>query len=340
VSVTTTTQATTTTTSGPLTGDLNGAGATFPQPAYVEWTAAFQQANPGVKVNYEGVGSTQGIARLTQMTVDFAGSDVPMTDVELAAAERASGAKVLSIPSVLGAVVLAYNLPGVGTLKLDADTLAAIFLGHVSRWDDPMIGALNPDLTLPSGSITVVHCRSSTLINLVFTSYLSLVSAEWRSSVGAGRTVDWPTGIGEIQGSGVSPFGVIVQTPGSIGYVELSYALANQISVADLKNKSGAFVTPTADSAAAAGQGVQLPTDLRFSLLDSPTPRAYPIAYGTQILVYAQMKDPPKAALLKAFLRWALSPAGNAVAAGLDYAPLSADLKVAALRLVDSIGPQ
>lgn len=325
---------TTASTTSPLSGSLNGAGATFPQPLYLEWIGAFTAENEGVKINYQGIGSGGGIQQFTQMTVDFGASDAPMKDEEVAAAEQASGAKVLHIPTVFGAVVIAYNVEGLKELKLDQDTLAAIFLGKITKWSDPKIAALNPGATLPDEPIQVAHRSDASGTTSIFTGYLSQISEEWKTAVGKGKEVKWPVGIGGQGNDGVAA--VILQQPGTLGYVELSYALESGLPVAALKNKAGKFITPSLESTSAAAVGVEFPEDLRFSVSDSPGTDAYPIVGATWILAYDKMKDPAKAAVLRAFLTWALEN-GTQIAKELNYAPLPDELKAMAMQKVNSI---
>jgi phosphate transport system substrate-binding protein len=324
------------TTDGLLTAGLNGAGATFPEPLYLEWIGEFvTNVQPGVKVNYQGIGSGGGIQQLTQMTVDFGASDAPMKDEEIAAAEQASGAKVLHIPTVFGAVAVAYNLPGVEGLKLDQATLANIFLGKITSWDDPALVALNPDAKLPSTAVGVVHRSDSSGTTSIFTGYLTTVSPEWSDSVGGGKDVRWPAGIGGQGNDGVAA--VIQQQEGSIGYVELSYATEVGLTTASLRNQAGSFIAPSLASTSAAGAGVEYPADLRFSLSDSAAPEAYPIVGATWILAYDSMADPAKAQALRAFLTWALNE-GAPLAEDLGYAPLPDDLRALALAKVAEVG--
>lgn len=317
---------------GPVS--LNGAGATFPQPLYLEWIGAFTSKNKGIKINYQGIGSGGGIQQFTQMTVDFGASDAPMKDEEIAAAEQASGSTVLHIPTVFGAVVLAYNLPGVSELKLDQAVLAAIFLGKITKWNDPALAALNPNVTLPDMAIQPVHRSDASGTTSIFTGYLAKVNKDWKESVGAGKDVKWPVGIGAQGNDGVAA--VVQQQPGSIGYVELSYALETGLPTAALQNKSGAFIAPTLESTSAAAVGIEIPDDLRFSASDSASKEAYPIVGATWILAYEKMKDAAKAEALKAFLTWALNE-GGAIAEELHYAPLPEELKVKALAKIESI---
>jgi phosphate transport system substrate-binding protein len=327
----------TTTTAGAAKADLNGAGATFPQPVYVEWIGAFQTANPNVTVNYQGVGSGAGIEQFTAQTVDFGASDAYMKAEEITAAEAArAGAKVIHIPTVFGAIVLAYNLPGVDELKLDSDAVAGIFLGTITNWDDPAIAALNPGVTLPSEAIQTVHRSDSSGTTNGFTSYLTAVNTDWSAGPGKGKEITWPVGVGGKGNDGVSA--VVLQTEGSIGYVELSYAVQNNMTMAQLKNKSGAFITPTLESTSAAADGITIPEDMNITVSDSANAAAYPIVTVTYILAYDKMPDAAKAEALKSFLTWALGDNGTAIATELGYAPLPTALKDAALAKVALIG--
>jgi phosphate transport system substrate-binding protein len=332
---TATTAAGTGTSAGDLSASLNGAGATFPKPLYIEWIGEFQAANPGVKINYQGIGSGGGIEQFTKMTVDFGASDAPMTDEQIIAAETASGAKVLHIPTVFGSVVLAYNLPEAKELKLDSDTLAGIFLGEITKWNDPKIAALNTGATLPDKAIQVVHRSDSSGTTNIFTGYLTGVNQGWADKVGKGKEVQWPAGVGGQGNDGVSA--VVQQQQGSIGYVELSYAIESKLTMASLKNQAGNFIVPSLESTSAAAEGAQFPEDLRFSVANSPNADAYPIVGATWILAYTKMADPAKAAALKAWLTWSLND-GTAIAQDLGYAPLPGDLKALALAKVDAIG--
>jgi len=332
---TVTTAASTGTSGGASAASLNGAGATFPKPLYIEWIGEFQATNPGVKINYQGIGSGGGIEQFTKMTVDFGASDAPMKDEEITAAETASGAQVLHIPTVFGSVVLAYNVPDAKELKLDSDTLAAIFLGEITNWNDPKIAALNPGTTLPDKAIQVVHRSDSSGTTSIFTSYLTSVSKEWADTVGKGKEVQWPAGVGGQGNDGVAA--VVQQQQGSIGYVELSYAIESKLTIASLKNQAGNFITPSLESTSAAAAGTQFPEDLRFSVANSPNADAYPIVGATWILAYDKMTDLAKADALKAWLTWSLSD-GTAIAQDLGYAPLPDDLKTLALAKVNAIG--
>lgn len=300
----------------------------------MEWIGEFQAINPGVTINYQGIGSGGGIEQFTKLTVDFGASDAPMKDEEIAAAEQASGAKVLHIPTVMGAVVLAYNLEEVTELKLDPDTLAGIFLGEITKWNDSRLVALNPGVSLPDSAIQVVHRSDSSGTTNIFTGYLTQVSTTWADKVGEGKEVDWPVGLGGQGNDGVAA--VVQQQANSIGYVELTYALESGLPMATLKNKAGNFVVPSLESTSAAAEGVSFPPDLRFSVSNSDGAQAYPIVGATWILAYDKMEDPAKAAILKAWLTWALTD-GTAMAEELSYAPLSDELRGLALDKVEAI---
>jgi phosphate transport system substrate-binding protein len=336
---TTSTEAQTTTTAAAgLTGNLNGAGATFPQPLYVEWIGAFQQVNSGVKMNYQGVGSGAGIQQFTKQTVDFGASDAFMKPEEITAAEAArAGAKVEQIPTVFGAITLAYNLAGSPKLNLDNATLAAIFLGKITKWNDPAIVALNKDIKLPATDIKTVHRSDSSGTTNSFTSYLTAVSPDWAAGPKSGKTVQWPNGVGGQGNDGVA--GIIKQNENSIGYVELAYASQANMTMAAMQNKAGKFIAPTLDSTTKAAEGIQIPADMNLLALvmNSAGADAYPIVSPTYMLAYTKMPA-DKAPAFKAFMTWALGADGNAIAKSLGYAPLPADLTAAALKLVDAIG--
>ncbi|HEX2015670.1 MAG TPA: phosphate ABC transporter substrate-binding protein PstS [Solirubrobacteraceae bacterium] len=316
-------------------GSINGAGSTFAQPIYDQWGSNLK--GQGLTVNYQPVGSGAGIQQLTAGTVDFAGSDPPMKDAEISAA-KGKGAPA-HIPTVLGAITVSYNLSGVKAgLKLDGPTIADMFLGKVKTWKDPEIAKLNPGLQLPSTAITIVHRSDSSGTTKGFTSFLAAHSPAWKSKVGADKDVKWPTGTGAKGNAGVA--GAIKQTDGGVGYVEAAYALQNNFTFADVKNKSGKFVTPSLDSTTAAGTGVKVPEDLRFTVIDSPSPSAYPIASQTFVVVY---QDLCKAGVSKAaasgvvkFLNYGLG-AGQDVAKQLQYAPLPAPLVAKAKAKVASL---
>jgi phosphate transport system substrate-binding protein len=300
--------------------DLTGAGATFPNPIYSKWFSDYA-AKTGVKINYQSIGSGGGIRQLSEQTVDFGATDAPMSDAELA---KAKGGPVLHIPTVLGAVVVTYNVPEAKRpLRLDGTTLADIFLGRITKWNDARILALNPGAKLPASDILVVHRSDGSGTSYVFTDCLTSVSPIWATAPGRGKEVQWPVGLGGKGNEGVA--GQVKQTPGSIGYVELAYAKQNKLAYADIRNAKGRFVTPTiqAVTAAAAGAAAKLPpnTDYRVSIVNAPGAGAYPISSFTWLLVYKTQSDAAKGKKLIDFVRWALTE-GEKSAAALDYAPL------------------
>lgn len=311
---------------------LAGAGATFPYPLYSKMFDTYDAAT-GVRVNYNSIGSGGGIKALTDKTVDFGASDAFLTDQE----ETAMGAPVLHIPTCIGAVVLSYNLDGTPALKLDGTVLAGIFLGKVVKWNDPSIAALNPGLSLPDLAITVVHRSDGSGTTSIFTNYLAAVSPSWKSTVDAGKSVSWPAGVGGKGNDGVA--GMITQTKGSIGYIELVYAVQTGIPFASLKNASGAFVAPNLASSAAAA-AISLPDDLRTLIVNGPGPDAYPISAFTWILVYKEQnyasRTLEQAQALKKLLTWMLAD-GQSINEGMSYAKLPAPAVTKALALVNSM---
>ena len=314
--------------------DLTGAGATFPYPLYSKWFADYAAAT-GVKINYQSIGSGGGIRQLSEGTVDFGASDSPMKDDEIA---KAKG-PVMHFPTVLGAVVVTYNLPGVTTpLKLSGAVVADIFARRITKWNDPKIASLNAGVTLPATDILVVHRSDGSGTTFVFTDYLTAVSPAWASGPGKGKEVSWPVGLGGKGNEGVS--GQVKQTPGAIGYVELAYAKQNNLSFASIQNASGNFVAPSPEgmTAAAAGVAEKLPgnTDYRLSIVNAAGANAYPISSFTWILVYAQQSDSVKGRKLRDFLRWALTE-GEKQASALDYAPLPASMASRLTARLDSI---
>lgn len=315
---------------------LTGAGASFPYPIYAKWFDVYAQKT-GVRINYQSIGSGGGIRQILEGTVDFGASDAPMTDDQLA---RAPG-KILHIPTVLGAVVVVYNLPELGgALKLSPETLAAIYLGQVTRWNDPRIAAENPGLKLPDTPIAVVYRSDGSGTTYVFTDYLSAVSPAWKERVGRGTSVNWPVeGLGSKGNEGVT--GQVKQTPGAIGYVEVAYAVQNRLPQALLRNRAGNYVEPTLENitAAAAGAAPTLPEDLRVSIVDAPGPNSYPISAFTYILVYQEQRDPVKGRALAEFLWWALDE-GQAYAPNLHYAPLPEAVRAKARALIKTISYQ
>lgn len=308
---------------------LNGAGATFPAPLYTKWFNEYANRT-GTQINYQAIGSGGGIKAITDRTVDFGASDGIMT-----ASQEAAAPGILHIPTVSGAVAVTYNVPGLeGGLKLTPDALASIFLGQVTRWNDPAIADQNPGTALPNQDIIVVHRSDGSGTTYIFTDYLSKVSSAWQSGVGAGTSVNWPTGLGGQGNAGVA--NEVQQNPGAIGYVELAYAHQNAIPFADVQNASGTFVTPTLETTTTAAEGVELPDDMKVMLTNSSNAGAYPIVGFTWILVYQSQQDPAKAQAVIDMLTWALSD-GQAFAPELDYAPLSPAAQAKAMALIQSI---
>src|SRR5438067_8827107 len=309
---------------------INGAGATFPYPIYSKWFDEYAKVDPSVRFNYQSIGSGGGQKQILAQTVDFGASDGPMSDENLSKAP----AKILHIPTVEGPVVITDNLPGNPALKLDGETIADIFLGKIKKWNDPKIAASNPGAKLPDNEIVVVHRSDGSGTTFIFTDYLSKVSAEWRQKAGNNTSVNWPTGIGGKGNEGVS--GQVKQTPGTIGYVELIYALQNKMPYAELKNSAGEFVKPTIDSVTAALATAEIPDDFRFSMTNAPGKEAYPIAGATWLLVYQQQKDAAKGKKLVEFLKWAAKD-GEKMAKDLDYAPLPDSVQQRVLKRIDEI---
>lgn len=302
---------------------LNGAGATFPNPIYTKWFDAYHRET-GIAINYQSIGSGGGIKQFTEGTIDFGASDSPMTDEQIAAA----AGNVTHIPTVLGAVVLTYNLPGLGDtkLRLDAPTIADIFLGKITRWNDSRIAALNPGVALPAADLLVVHRSDGSGTTFVFVDYLSKVSEEWKSRVGAANAVNWPIGLGGKGNEGVTQ--QVKQLEGALGYVELVYASANGLPYASVMNQAGQFADPTLEavSAAAASAGLTPATDFRVSITNAPGDGAYPIASFTWLLIATDNPKAPEAAAIRNFLSWMVTPAAQKMAADLGYAPLPADI--------------
>jgi len=310
---------------------INGAGSTFDYPAFTKWFEAYAKVNPDARFNYQSIGSGGGQRQLLNETVDFGASDAPMSDADMAEAPG----KILHLPVVAGGVAIIYNLPGKPRLKLDGDTLAAIFLRQITKWNDSKIAALNPDVKLPGLPIVVVHRTDGSGTTFIFTDYLSSVSPEWKQSVGKNVSVKWPAG--ELGGKGSEGVaGQVKQIPGAIGYAELAYADQNKIPYAEIKNAAGDYVSPTPDSVSAALATANIPDDFRFSMVNPPGEKAYPIAGASWILVYQQQKNAGHGTALIEFLKWAVTK-GQALSAQLDYAPLPANLQQRELKLIDSI---
>jgi phosphate transport system substrate-binding protein len=304
--------------------DLTGAGATFPYPIYSKWFSDYANAT-GIKINYQSIGSGGGVRQISEQTVDFGASDGPMSDEELA---KAKGGPILHIPTVLGADVITYNVPGVtAVLKLTPSVIGDIFMGRIKKWNDTRLASLNPGVSLPSQDILVVHRSDGSGTTYIFTDYLDKVSPAWHSSVGKGKEVKWPVGLGGKGNEGVS--GQVKQTPGAVGYVELAYAKQNSLPAALVQNKAGQYVAASvpAVTAAAAGVAQSLPanTDYRISIVDAPGAQSYPISSFTWLLVYQHQKDAVKGKKLVDFLNWAMTE-GEKSAPTLDYAPLPAEM--------------
>ncbi len=316
------TTSSTATTSGSV--DLTGAGATFPYPIYSKWFSDYA-GQTGVKINYQSIGSGGGIRQLSEETVDFGASDSPMSDAEMS---KAKGGAVLHIPTVLGADVVTYNVPGLSApLKVTPEVIAGIFSGSIKKWNDTRIASLNSGVTLPGSDILVVHRSDGSGTTYIFTDYLSTAVPSWKASIGKGKEVKWPVGIGAKGNEGVA--GQVKQTPGAIGYVELAYSKQNNLPIAAVRNKDGQFVVASVAgvTAAAAGVAKSLPenTDYRLSIVNAPGADSYPISSFTWLLVYQQQKDAAKGKKLVDFLNWALAE-GEKSAATLDYAPLPAEM--------------
>ena len=309
---------------------INGAGATFPYPIYSKWFDEYAKVDPSVRFNYQSIGSGGGQKQILAQTVDFGASDGPMSDENLA---KAPG-KLLHIPTVAGADVIAYNLPGNPALKFDADTIAGIFLGQIKKWNDPKIAALNPGANLPDQDIVVVHRSDGSGTTYIWTDYLSKISPEWKTKVGTNTSVNWPTGLGGKGNEGVA--GQVKQTPGAVGYVELIYAIQNKMPYADVKNAAGEFVKASLESISAALATADIPDDFRFSMTNAPGQGAYPIAGATWLLVYQQQKDPAKGKKLVEFLKWAAND-GEKIAKDLDYAPLPENIQERVLKRINEI---
>jgi len=301
---------------------LNGAGATFPYPIYSKWFNEYHNQHPDIEINYQSIGSGGGIRQVTAGTVDFGASDGPMSDEQLAA----SPVKLIHLPTVLGAVVPAYNIPGFkGELKFTPDIISSIYLGKITSWNDAAIGKVNPGVSLPNQSIIVVHRSDGSGTTYIFTDYLSKISPDWKSGVGKGTSVSWPVGLGAKGNEGVA--GMIRQMDGAFGYVELIYALQNNITYGTVKNTSGNFVKASlASTTAAAASMKTMPADFRVSITNAPGADAYPICSFTWLLVPTNWKDKGKQKVFTDFLNWMLDQ-GQSLTAQLNYAPLPDSVK-------------
>lgn len=301
---------------------INGAGATFPYPVYSKWFSEYGKVNTDAKINYQSIGSGGGIKQLTEGTVDFGATDSPMKEEEMKTAEEKNGSKVIHIPTVIGSVVLAYNVPGIDkNINLTPEAISGIFLGMIKKWNDPVIAGSNPDITLPDAEIIVCHRTDGSGTTYVFTDYLSKVSDEWKNGPGTGKDVKFPVGQGGKGNEGVT--GLIKQLDNSIGYVEYVYAIQNDLNFANVKNQNGEFVAPSLESLskAAAGAISEMPDDMRQSITNPAGEGAYPICSYTYIILFENQRNEFKGKTLKSFLQWALTD-GTQYAKELGYAPL------------------
>jgi phosphate transport system substrate-binding protein len=310
---------------------LTGAGATFPYPIYSKWFAEYSSAHPGVEVNYQSIGSGGGITQVTKGLVDFGASDMPMTDAALSA----SPIKLVHIPTVLGAVVPIFNVPGVQDIKFSADVLSDIYLGKVSNWNDARIAKDNAGVKLPDQKIIVVHRSDGSGTSYIFTDYLSKVSKEWSDGPGKGSSPSWPVGVGGKGNEGVA--GLVRQLPGAIGYVELIYALQNKITYGDVKNAAGNFVKASIDGVTESAASVkQMPSDYRVSITNAPGANAYPISSFTYMLIPLKSADPAKGKVIKDMLSWIVK-SGEGEVSALSYAPLPQSVAEKVLKTVYSL---
>ena len=307
---------------------LTAAGATFPYPIYSKWFNEYHKLHPDIEINYQSIGSGGGIRQVTEGTVDFGASDGPMNDKQIAEFKQKRGSDILHYPTVLGADVPTYNIPGVtANLNFTPDALAGIFLGKITKWNDPEIQKANPNVKLPNNDLIVVHRAEASGTTYIWVDFLSKVSPEWKQKVGVGAAVSWPVGLGGKGNEGVS--GQIKQTQYSIGYVELIYALQNHLAYGSVRNPAGAFVKADLASvtAAAAGAAANMPDDFRVSITNAPGKNAYPISSFTWLLIPSKIQDPAKRKAITGFLHWMLGP-GQTMTAPLSYAPLPSQVVV------------
>jgi phosphate transport system substrate-binding protein len=316
---------------------INGAGATFPYPMYSKWFDEYHKKNANIQINYQSIGSGGGIKQVTEGTVDFGATDGPMNDEQIKAYQDKHGSGILHFPTVMGAVVPTYNVPGVAKdLNFTPEALAGIFLGKVTKWNDPLIAGANKGVNLPANDIVVVHRADGSGTSYCWTDYLSKVSDEWKQKVGKGTSVNWPVGLGGKGNEGVT--GTVKNTPNSIGYVELIYAESNKIPYGSVKNSAGAFVKASlaAVSAAAAGAAKDMPEDFRVSITDAPGNTSYPISTFTWLLIPAKFSDAAKRDAIKGFVKWALADGQN-YAESLSYAKLPKEVVTKELKAIDKI---
>jgi phosphate transport system substrate-binding protein len=316
---------------------INGAGATFPYPMYSKWFDEYHKKNANIQINYQSIGSGGGIKQVTEGTVDFGATDGPMNDEQIKAYQDKHGSGILHFPTVMGAVVPTYNVPGVATdLNFTPEALAGIFLGKVTKWNDPLIAGANKGVNLPANDIVVVHRADGSGTSYCWTDYLSKVSDEWKQKVGKGTSVNWPVGLGGKGNEGVT--GTVKNTPNSIGYVELIYAESNKIPYGSVKNSAGSFVKASlaAVSAAAAGAAKDMPEDFRVSITDAPGKTSYPISTFTWLLIPAKFSDAAKRDAIKGFVKWALADGQN-YAEALSYAKLPKEVVTKENKAIDKI---
>jgi phosphate transport system substrate-binding protein len=316
---------------------INGAGATFPYPMYSKWFDEYHKKNANLQINYQSIGSGGGIKQVTEGTVDFGATDGPMNDDQLKAYQEKHGFGILHFPTVLGAVVPTYNITGVdATLNFTPEALAGIYLGKITKWNDPAIAAPNKGVKLPGEDIVVVHRADGSGTSYCWTDYLSKVSDEWKTKVGKGTSVNWPVGLGGKGNEGVT--GTVKNTPNSIGYVELIYAESNKIPYGNVKNAGDTFVKAslTAVSAAAAGAAKDMPDDFRVSITNAPGKASYPISTFTWLLIPEKFSDAAKRDAIKGFLKWALAD-GQSYAESLSYAKLPKEVVAKEVKAIDKI---
>jgi phosphate transport system substrate-binding protein len=316
---------------------INGAGATFPAPIYSKWFDVYHQKNGTIQFNYQPVGSGAGIKQMTDGTVDFGATDGPMNDEQIQAFQSKRGYEILHFPTVLGAVVPTYNVPGInGALNFTPEALAGIYLGKITKWNDPAISGANKGVNLPAQDIVVIHRSDGSGTTYVWTDYLSKVSDEWKSKVSKSTSVNWPVGLGGKGNEGVT--GLIKQTPDSIGYVELIYAVQNNVSYGAVKNSAGSFIKADLASvnAAAAGAAKDVPADFRVSITNAPGKTAYPISSFTWLLIPTKIQDAGKRDAIKAFLKWMLTD-GQGYAEQLSYAKLPKEVMEKELKAISKV---
>jgi phosphate transport system substrate-binding protein len=327
---------------GPLVGAensllINGAGATFPYPIYSKWFDVYHQKNGNIQFNYQSVGSGAGIRQVTEGTVDFGASDGPMNDEQMKAYQDKRGSEILHFPAVLGAVVPTYNVQGVNSsLNFTPEALAGIYLGKITKWNDPAIAGANKGVNLPAQDIVVIHRSDGSGTTYIWTDYLSKVSDEWKSKVSKSTSVNWPVGLGGKGNEGVT--GLVKQTPNSIGYVELIYAIQNNIPYGTVKNSSGAFIKADLASvtAAAAGAAKEMPADFRVSITNAPGKTAFPISSFTWLLIPSKIQDPGKRDAIKGFLKWMLTD-GQSYIEQLSYAKLPKEVVEKELKAISKV---